>query len=152
MLTADGPRVLEFNTRFGDPETQAIVPRVAEDLLALLHAAATGTLEDRAVAVHPGGAVAVVLASRGYPSTSSAGDEIAGLDEAAETATIYHAGTARRGGHLVTAGGRVLAVSAVGASVAEAGAAAYEAVARIRFAGMQWRTDIAARAGTVPVP
>ncbi len=150
MLTADGPRVLEFNTRFGDPETQAVVPRIAEDLLTVLHATAVGTLEQRPLAVHPGGSVAVVLAAAGYPDTPRAGDEITGVADAADLADIYHAGTALRNGRLVTAGGRVLAVSAVGPSVDDAGRTVYEALARITFTGMQWRSDIAARAGTLP--
>jgi phosphoribosylamine--glycine ligase len=150
MLTADGPRVLEFNVRFGDPETQVIVPRIAADLLELLHAAATGRLERAAVALHPGAAVAVVLASRGYPASSESGVPIDGLAVAADDAegrvAVYHAGTALAGGRVVTAGGRVLAVSARGTSIADARDRAYAAVDLIAFDGMQRRTDIAAAA------
>jgi phosphoribosylamine--glycine ligase len=145
MMTADGPRVLEFNTRFGDPETQALLPRLDEDALSLLTAAADGELEDRPVRVNDGAAVAVVLAAHGYPGTPRGGDVIEGLDEAAATgAEIYHAGTAPGpGGTIVTAGGRVLAVSARGGSVGEARDRAYAAAALVRFEGRQMRGDIA---------
>jgi phosphoribosylamine--glycine ligase len=145
MMTADGPRVLEFNTRFGDPETQALLPRLEEDALDLLTAAAEGELEDRPVRVNHGAAVAVVLAAHGYPGTPRTGDVIEGLDEAAATgAEIYHAGTAPGpGGTIVTAGGRVLAVSARGAGVAEARERAYAAAELVRFEGRQMRGDIA---------
>ena len=146
MMTPDGPRVVEFNTRFGDPETQALLPRLDEDLLALLTAAADGTLEDRPVRVNDGAAVAVVLAAHGYPGTPRQGDVIEGLAEAAATgAEVYHAGTAPgQGGTIVTAGGRVLAVSARGDSVADARAKAYAAAELITFEGRQMRGDIAA--------
>jgi phosphoribosylamine--glycine ligase len=145
MMTADGPRVLEFNTRFGDPETQALLPRLDEDALSLLTAAADGELEDRPVRVNDGAAVAVVLAAHGYPGTPRGGDVIEGLDEAAATgAEIYHAGTAQGpGGTIVTAGGRVLAVSARGGSVGEARDRAYAAAQLVRFEGRQMRGDIA---------
>ena len=145
MMTADGPRVLEFNTRFGDPETQALLPRLEEDLLGLLTAAADGTLEDRPVRVNDGAAVAVVLAAHGYPGTPRQGDVISGLAEAAATgAEVYHAGTAPGpGGTIVTAGGRVLAVSARGDSVPDARARAYAAAELITFDGRQMRGDIA---------
>jgi phosphoribosylamine---glycine ligase len=146
MMTADGPRVLEFNTRFGDPETQALLPRLDEDLLALLTAAADGELEDRPVRVNDGAAVSVVLAAHGYPASPRTGDVISGLDEAAATgAEVYHAGTAPgEGGTIVTAGGRVLAVSARGDSVEDARAKAYAAADLIAFDGRQMRRDIAA--------
>ena len=146
MMTADGPRVLEFNTRFGDPETQALLPRLDDDALALLTAAADGDLADRPVRVKDGAAVAVVLAAHGYPAAPRSGDVITGLDEAAATgAEVYHAGTAPGpGGTVVTAGGRVLAVSARGASVADARQRAYAAADLIRFDGRQMRRDIAA--------
>jgi phosphoribosylamine--glycine ligase len=145
MMTADGPRVLEFNTRFGDPETQALLPRLEDDALDLLTATADGDLPDRPVRVAPGAAVAVVLASAGYPASARQGDVISGLDAAAATgAEIYHAGTAPgEGGTIVTAGGRVLAVSARGDSVADARARAYAAAELVTWEGRQMRGDIA---------
>ena len=145
MMTPDGPRVLEFNTRFGDPETQALLPRLDEDLLGLLTAAADGELPDRPVRVSDGAAVAVVLAAHGYPGTPRQGDVIEGLAAAAATgAEVYHAGTAPGpGGTIVTAGGRVLAVSARGDGVADARARAYAAAELITFEGRQMRGDIA---------
>jgi phosphoribosylamine--glycine ligase len=146
-LTSRGVRVVEFNARFGDPETQPLLALFASALSPLLHAASTGTLRD----VPPpefreGAAVGVVLASRGYPETSSSGDVITGLDAAEEVADVHviHAGTARDGDDLVTAGGRVLAVVGTGVDVDAARAAAYAGVARIGFDGAQHRTDIAA--------
>jgi phosphoribosylamine--glycine ligase len=145
MMTSDGPRVLEFNARFGDPETQALLPRWEDDALAVLTAAAGGGLEEARVRVSDGAAVAVVLAAAGYPGTPRAGDPIAGLDEAAALgAEVYHAGTAPGpGGTVVTAGGRVLAVSARGSGGAEARERAYAAAERITFDGRQMRRDIA---------
>jgi phosphoribosylamine---glycine ligase len=147
MIDADGePKVLEYNARFGDPETQAVLPRLRSDLLELLEAS-----------TRPGGlagvdpewsddwAVTVVLASRGYPESSSSGDPIAGLDEA-DGAEVFHAGTAERDGEIVTAGGRVLGVTGLGATPGEARDRAYAAADRIRFDGRQLRSDIAARA------
>ncbi|MEW6582273.1 MAG: phosphoribosylamine--glycine ligase [Actinomycetota bacterium] len=152
MMTPDGPRVLEFNTRFGDPETQALLPRVDEDLLALLRAAAAGEVPDRPVQVTPDACVAVVLAAAGYPGTPRAGDPITGLDEAeALGAQVLHAGTRRdEAGRIVTAGGRVLAVSALGPTVADARERAYAAADLVRFDGRQMRSDIAAGLGAVP--
>jgi phosphoribosylamine---glycine ligase len=145
MMTPDGPRVLEFNTRFGDPETQALLPRLDDDLLGLLTAAAAGDLADGPVRVKDGAAVAVVLAAHGYPGTPRTGDVISGLDEALATgAEVYHAGTMPGpDGTIVTAGGRVLAVSACGTSVADARARAYAAAERVTFDGRQMRGDIA---------
>jgi phosphoribosylamine--glycine ligase len=143
MLTADGPRVLEFNCRFGDPETQSVLPRVDGDLLPLLWGAATGELRDDA-AVLDDAAVTVVLAGAGYPERSDSGTPIAGVEKAeAAGALVFHAGTALRDGALVTSGGRVLAVTATGDDVAAARALAYEAVGGISFDGMQHRHDIA---------
>ena len=146
MMTPAGPRVLEFNARFGDPETQALLPRVDEDLVDLLTRAADGQLDDRPVRVGAGAAVAVVLAAADYPATPRTGDQITGLDEAAAAgAELYHAGTAADGdGRIVTAGGRVLAVSAAGRDVADARARAYAAADHVHFAGQQRRSDIAA--------
>ena len=151
MLTPDGPQVLEFNCRFGDPETQAILPRLRSDLLELLEAAVRpGGLEGFELEWSPDPAVTVVLASRGYPATSSSGDPISGIDEAAAApdVEVLHAGTADDGaGGWVTAGGRVLDVTAVGATLAEARERAYAAADRIEFDGRQLRRDIAAGAG-----
>ncbi len=150
-LTSRGVRVVEFNARFGDPETQALLALLDSPLAGLLHAAAEGRLHE----VDPprwkqGAAVAVVMASAGYPESSSKGDVIVGTETlAVESAVesdvdVIHAGTAEVDGSLVTAGGRVLAVTAVGTDVADARAKAYEGVASIGFDGAQWRTDIAA--------
>ena len=147
MLSADGPRVLEFNTRFGDPETQAVLPRLRSDLVDLFRAAREpGGLAGASAEFAAEWAVTVVLASAGYPESSSKGDPIRGLAAAAEVAEVTHAGTAVRDGEIVTAGGRVLNVTGLGASPAEARDRAYDAASRISFEGMQVRTDIAARA------
>ena len=146
MMTAAGPKVLEFNCRFGDPETQAVLPRLRSDLLTLLEdAGRPGGLEGARPEWSPDWAVTVVLASRGYPESASKGDPIEGLDEPGD-AEVLHAGTAERDGRIVTAGGRVLNVTALGATPAEARDRAYAAAERIRFDGRQMRTDIAARA------
>jgi len=149
MITADGPKVLEFNTRFGDPETQAVLPRLRSDLIDLcLAAREPGGLAGAEAEFVEDWAVTLVLASAGYPASSSKGDAIAGLAAAAELAEITHAGTAasESEGEIVTAGGRVLNVTALGATPAEARDRAYDAAGRIEFEGMQMRSDIAARA------
>jgi phosphoribosylamine--glycine ligase len=143
MLTADGPRVLEFNCRFGDPETQAIVPRLESDVLALLAAAAAGHVSSAEVAVSDDAAVCIVLAAGGYPAEGDRGTPIEGVEDAeAAGALVFHAGTARRGETLVTNGGRILNVVARGPTVAEARERAYAAVERISFAGARYRRDI----------
>jgi phosphoribosylamine--glycine ligase len=147
MLTADGPMVLEFNTRFGDPETQAVLPRLRSDLLDLLERCTRpGGLDGVTMEWDARSAVTVVLASRGYPETSSSGDVIEGLDQVPEEVEVTHAGTAERDGRIVTAGGRVLNVTALGDGAAAARAAAYAAADVITFNGMQRRSDIAAGA------
>jgi phosphoribosylamine--glycine ligase len=147
MLTADGPRVLEFNVRFGDPETQAVLPRLRSDLLELcLACRQPGGLAGVDATFDEDWAVTVVLASAGYPESSSKGDVISGLDEAEEIAEVVHAGTAERDGEVVTAGGRVLNVTGLGPTPADARERAYDAARRISFDGMQMRSDIAARA------
>ena len=147
MIDAEGPKVLEFNARFGDPETQAVLPRMRSDLLDLFLAAREpGGLTGATADFDPDWAVTLVLASAGYPESSSKGDVIHGLAEAAELAEITHAGTAERDGQIVTAGGRVLNVTALGPTPAAARDRAYDAASRISFDGMQVRTDIAARA------
>jgi phosphoribosylamine---glycine ligase len=147
MIGPQGPRVLEFNTRFGDPETQAVLPRLRSDLLDLCQAAGEpGGLAGVRAEFDDDWAVTLVLASAGYPRSSSKGDAISGLEEAAELAEVTHAGTARSGSEVVTAGGRVLNVTGLGPTPASARASAYSAASRISFDGMQIRTDIAARA------
>ena len=148
MITEDGPKVLEFNCRFGDPETQAVLPRLRSDLLDLLdRSTRLGGLAGVEPEWSPDWAVTVVLASRGYPESSSKGDEIAGLGTIDSLETeIFHAGTAETGGKFVTAGGRVLNVTGIGASPAEARDRAYDAAEKIQFDGKQMRRDIAARA------
>jgi phosphoribosylamine--glycine ligase len=154
MIGPGGPRVLEFNVRFGDPETQAVLPRLRSDLLELcLAAREPGGLDGAGAEFVDEWAVTVVLASAGYPESSSKGDVIAGLERAAELAEVTHAGTARRDGEVVTAGGRVLNVTGLGPTPAEARDRAYDAARRISFEGMQIRSDIAARAvERVPSP
>jgi phosphoribosylamine--glycine ligase len=147
MLTDDGPRVLEFNARFGDPEAQTILPRLTDDLLPALAAAGAGDLDGIELTAAPDAAVTIALAAADYPMRSDAGTPIAGIEEAeAEGAVVFHAGTALRDGRLVTNGGRILNVTALGADVGEARARAYAAVEKISFAGMRYRTDIAALA------
>jgi phosphoribosylamine--glycine ligase len=145
MVTADGPRVLEFNCRFGDPETQVILPRLKSDLLKLLEATVDGTLEGQAIEWDERAAVTVVLASGGYPAKYDIGKPIHGLEVAgnAKDVHVFHAGTRKENGSIVTAGGRVLSVTALGESVAAARARAYEAVAQIDFEGGHYRRDIA---------
>ncbi|MGZ4310032.1 MAG: phosphoribosylamine--glycine ligase [Gaiellaceae bacterium] len=143
MLTDDGPRVLEFNCRFGDPETQSILPRLEGDLLTALASAAAGRL-DGELGVSDRAAVTVVLASGDYPERGDSGTTIGGLEEAeAGGALVFHAGTARHDGRLVTNGGRILNVTALGDDLGSARALAYDAVDRISFAGMRFRHDIA---------
>jgi phosphoribosylamine--glycine ligase len=144
-LTGNGIKVVEFNARFGDPETQALLALLDSPLGALLKAAADGNLREvDPPRWKPGAAVAVVMASKGYPDTSSSGDVITGTETLEEETDVdvIHAGTALADGHLVTAGGRVLAVTAVGRDVADARAKAYEGIASVSFPGAQWRTDI----------
>jgi phosphoribosylamine--glycine ligase len=142
MLTGDGPKVLEFNVRFGDPETQAVLPRLKSDLLELLQRATEpGGLRDARLEWDERAAVTVVLASRGYPASSSTGDVISGLDDA--DAEVTHAGTAERDGDVITAGGRVLNVTALGKDREAARRAAYAAADVITFDGKTYRRDIA---------
>ncbi len=155
MLTANGPSVLEFNVRFGDPETQAVLPRLESDLLELLMAAARpGGLEGMELEWSSRWAVSVVLASAGYPQSSSSGDLITGLEDVPEGIEVTHAGTAAGDGGIVTAGGRVLNITALGDDAQSARAAAYAAAEMVSFTDMQLRRDIAAGAGepdAVPV-
>ena len=146
MMTPDGPRVLEFNTRFGDPETQALMPRLAEDPLELFDSVAAGTLPDRPVRVHEDACVAVVLAAHNYPAEPRSGDVISGLDRAVTLGgEVLHAGTcAGADDAILTSGGRVLAVAALGSTIEVARLRAYAAAEVVRFSGRQMRTDIAA--------
>ena len=148
MMVPSGPKVLEYNCRFGDPETQAVVPRLRSDLLDLLERASRpGGLAGAQLEWSADWAVTVVLASRGYPASSSKGDEIRGLRSIDSLdVELLHAGTAEEDGKIVTAGGRVLNVTGFGAGPAEAREKAYAAAERIQFDGMQMRTDIALRA------
>jgi phosphoribosylamine--glycine ligase len=148
MLTCDGPRVIEFNVRFGDPEAQVVIPMIADELAPRLAAAADGLLDPSPVAFRPERHVGVVLASQGYPGAGPLGLPVDGLDAAGQVAgtLVFHAGTARRGGEIVTAGGRVLTVVGRGPTYAAAIATAYEGVSKISFAGMQYRSDIGRKA------
>ncbi len=149
MFTPAGPRVLEYNVRFGDPETQVVLPRLTSDLGDLLAAAAAGDLADRATgapSVDDGAAVAVVCAAEGYPMNPRAGDLIKGLEDASavDGVTVFAAGVREHDGRLVTAGGRVLTVTGQGATVDEARSRAYEAASRLSWSGIHYRLDIAA--------
>jgi phosphoribosylamine---glycine ligase len=147
MLTDDGPRVLEFNCRFGDPETQSLLPRVDGDLLGALTRAATGDLSSVDLEVSDAAAVTVVLAAGEYPAANDVGSPIHGIEDAEQSgALVFHAGTALKGDQLVTNGGRILGVTSTGATVADARERAYAACEHISFAGMRYRSDIAAMA------
>jgi len=148
MLTPEGPKVVEFNARLGDPETQVILPRITDPLLPMLVASASGTLEESACGMSADKYVGVVLASRGYPESSESGRPIAGVEAADKIpgVSVLHAGTAIRDGQLVTAGGRVLTVVGQGRDFPEAIARAYAGVLQISFDGMQYRRDIGRKA------
>jgi len=147
MLTADGPRVLEFNVRMGDPEAQVILPRLTSDFAPLCEALCAGELERYRAAWADSAAVCVVLASRGYPGGYEKGKAISGLEMAAEDkrVVVFHSATRQAGNAILTDGGRVLGVTALGADLHDAVSAAYEAVNKIRFEGMHYRRDIGAR-------
>ncbi|HKS36678.1 MAG TPA: phosphoribosylamine--glycine ligase [Verrucomicrobiae bacterium] len=148
MLTKDGPKVLEFNARFGDPEAQVYLTRLESDLVELLEASVDGSLDRHELKWSPMASVCVVMASAGYPGSYAKGKPIGGLDEASRlpNVKVFHAGTARSGDTIVTNGGRVLGVTALGADLWKARAAAYEAVEKIRFEGAQYRRDIGVKA------
>jgi phosphoribosylamine--glycine ligase len=148
ILTDSGLKVLEFNCRFGDPETQVVLPRLGVDLVDLLDAAAQGALPEAGDGSAADAAVCVVMASGGYPGEYASGKLIRGLEDAANTpnVAVFHAGTKQTDEGIVTAGGRVLGVTGTGDTVAGAIAAAYEGVSKIRFEGAHWRTDIGRRA------
>jgi phosphoribosylamine--glycine ligase len=147
MLTASGPRVIEFNVRLGDPEAQVILPRIAEPLTPLLAAAARGELHQEKCRLSDDVRVGVVVASRGYPESSESGRPIAGIADAERLgASVLHAGTGLDDGQVVTAGGRVLTVVGGGQDFGEAISRAYAGVHAISFDGMQYRTDIGRKA------
>jgi phosphoribosylamine--glycine ligase len=148
MLTCAGPKVIEFNVRFGDPEAQVVIPMIASELAPRLAAAAEGGLDASPVEFRRERHVGVVLASEGYPASGPVGVPIRGLDDAArvDDVLVFHAGTARRGNQIVTAGGRVLTVVGRGASYEDAIERAYAGVARISFDGMHCRRDIGRKA------
>jgi phosphoribosylamine--glycine ligase len=148
MLTRNGPKVLEFNCRFGDPETQCILPRMASPLVPVLQACIDGTLTPELVQWQTAACVCVVMVAGGYPGTYEKGAKITGIEEAAQTAdvAVFHAGTALRGESVVTNGGRVLGVTATGENIAAAVRTAYHAVIRVKFDRAHYRTDIAHRA------
>jgi phosphoribosylamine--glycine ligase len=148
MITAGGPRVLEFNVRFGDPETQPILMRLKSDLLEVLLAVCNGRLDEITLEWDPRPAVCVVMASGGYPGPYEKGKRITGLDKAKQLkdVIVFHAGTAIQNGDIVTAGGRVLGVTALGQEITQAKAKAYEAVDSIEFDGAYCRRDIADKA------
>jgi phosphoribosylamine---glycine ligase len=147
-LTVDGPKVIEFNVRLGDPEAQVVLPRIDEPLLPLLVAGAAGQLRHASCRLSSEPLVGVVLASRGYPESSQSGCEIEGVAEAEQVpgVSVFHAGTALREGRLVTAGGRVLTVVGGGRDFSEAIRRAYDGVGKISFDGMQYRRDIGRKA------
>ena len=143
MLTKDGPRVVEYNARFGDPETQPILSMLDTDLMDIFEACVNGTLDQVDIKWKDGAACCIVLASGGYPVSYQSGYPISGLDEAGQMATVFHAGTKRNdAGQFVNAGGRVLGVTATGSSLPDAIAKAYEAARPITWQDMHFRTDI----------
>jgi phosphoribosylamine--glycine ligase len=148
MLTKAGPKVLEFNARFGDPETQVYLTRLENDLVELLDASAGGTLGKHELKWKPEASVCVVMASGGYPGNYAKGKPICGFDDAAKLpgVKVFHAGTTKIGNQIVTNGGRVLGVTALGKDLKTAQAAAYAAVEKIHFDGAHFRRDIAAKA------
>jgi len=150
MITSDGPRVLEFNCRFGDPETQVLLPRMKPDLLPLLEATIDGKIDNYSIEWDKRAAVTVVLASAGYPGKYETGKAISGLNEVAklQEVQVFHAGTKIVADQVVTAGGRVLAVTAFGSTIAAARDRAYAAASRIRFEGCHYRRDIALSAAS----
>jgi phosphoribosylamine--glycine ligase len=148
MMTARGPQVLEFNARFGDPETQALLVRLESDLLEALEACIDGRLDQTTMRWTPGASACVVTSSAGYPGSYKTGLPIGGLGAAAQVpgVQVFHSGTAQVGGQLLTAGGRVLGVTAAAGTLKEALARAYQAMAEIHFEGMYYRRDIGHRA------
>jgi phosphoribosylamine--glycine ligase len=146
MLTEQGPKVIEFNARFGDPETQVVLPRLETDLLDIFNAVVDGTLADLDITWSDRAAVCVIMAAEGYPGSYRKGDVITGLDQAGENAVIFHAGTKRTDQGIVTNGGRVLGVTGFGTDLKAAQEAAYRTVEKVQFEGVHYRKDIAEKA------
>ena len=147
IITADGPKVIEFNARFGDPETQVVLPLLDSDLVTVMESCIDGTLANTGIKWKDAAAVCIVMAAGGYPGAYKGGDVMSGLDEAKEQgAYVFHAGTALRDGKFVTNGGRVLGVTAISSDIKQAVAKAYQAVDKIQFEGVHYRKDIAHRA------
>ncbi len=146
MVTRHGPKVLEFNTRFGDPETQAVLPRLRSDLVELMLASVEGRIAGLSLKWDPRACVCVVMAAGGYPGNYEAGKDIHGLDRVSDKAVVFHSGTRQDAGRTLTSGGRVLGVTALGQGIAEALANVYAAVAKISFEGVHFRRDIGRRA------
>jgi phosphoribosylamine--glycine ligase len=148
MLTTEGPKVIEFNCRFGDPETQSVLPLVKGNFLGLLHSAAKGKLDENLVSYNGGSSVCIVAASNGYPETYQVGFDITGLDEIPGNVNVFHAGTKDIAGKLVTNGGRVLGITSVlnNVNFSEAKKEAYDAMSKIHFDNMYYRKDISNRA------
>jgi phosphoribosylamine--glycine ligase len=145
MITGGGPKVVEFNCRFGDPETQAVLPLLEGDLAQIMYACTQGTLRDDMVQWKDASACCVVMASKGYPASSHKGDVITGLDKVDTDAVVFHSGTASKDGAYVTDGGRVLGVTAVAPTLEEAIAKSYANIDKIHFDGQQIRHDIGAK-------
>ena len=146
MLTASGPMALEFNCRFGDPETQAILPLLDSDLLEILTACASGSLHSIAIRWKPGACASVVAASQNYPQSGASDLRVSGLDHSSPNTIVFHAGTCLQSGQILASGGRILDVTAWGSDLAEAVSRAYTAIRQVSFTGMRYRTDIGARA------
>jgi phosphoribosylamine--glycine ligase len=147
MLTGDGLKVLEFNCRFGDPETQVLMPRVDGDIVPALTACADGRLEDVRIGWRDEAAVCVQMVSRGYPAAPETGMMITGLEDVPEDVVVFHGGTRRENDRVMTVGGRVLGITACGATMAQARERAYAGIQSVRFEGAHWRMDIAAQQG-----
>ena len=146
MLTPDGPKVVEFNARFGDPETQVVLPLLENDLVDLMLAVIDGTLDQQVLRWRPGATVCVILAAAGYPGSYQKGKVISGLTATDDDVVVFHAGTAQKDGAIVTNGGRVLGVTAYGADIRQAQQKAYHACEAIQWDGMFYRYDIAEKA------
>jgi phosphoribosylamine--glycine ligase len=146
IITTEGPKVIEFNARFGDPETQAVLPLLETDLLSIMEACSEGKLNEITVAWKKQAAVCVVLSAEGYPGSYRKGDEISGLSSAEQLAMVFHSGTTAQKDHFLTAGGRVMGVTAVAPTIKEAVDKVYTSLQQIHFDGMHYRRDIAHRA------
>lgn len=146
MLTKEGPKVIEYNARFGDPETQVVVPLLETDLLEILNASLTGKLENVEVKWKDKSAVCVIMSSAGYPGPYEKGQVIYGLDQVVEPTIIFHAGTDTKDGEIITNGGRVLGITAIAKTLKEARELAYQSVEKVSFMGAYYRTDIGSKA------